>query len=189
MKESFFVWLKQLKKEQILVMVLLLGLVMVIFLPTGDQKEENVPETSEAVTSSIQSQQETIAQQLEQQLVNTLQQVDGVGKVTAAVTLETSGTKIVEKDIPVTDSTSRQVEENGSEQSSITSSSEEETVYEQDRDGNQIPYVVSETTPEIRGVVIVAQGGGNPVIQQQIQEAAEALFHIEAHKIKVMKMK
>ena len=42
---------------------------------------------------------------------------------------------------------------------------------------------------EIRGVVVVAKGGGDPVIQRQIQEAVMALFHVEAHKIKVMKMK
>ena len=49
--------------------------------------------------------------------------------------------------------------------------------------------MVQETTPEIRGVVVVAKGGGDPVIQRQIQEAVMALFHVEAHKIKVMKMK
>lgn len=38
-------------------------------------------------------------------------------------------------------------------------------------------------------MIVVAQGGGNPVIVQQIQEAVMALFHIEAHEIKVLKMK
>ena len=40
----------------------------------------------------------------------------------------------------------------------------------------------------IRGVLVVAQGGGDPVIVQNITEAVMALFGIEAHKIKVMKM-
>ena len=48
---------------------------------------------------------------------------------------------------------------------------------------------MQETTPEIRGVVVVAQGGGDPVVERQIQEAVRALFHGDAHKIKVMKMK
>lgn len=46
-----------------------------------------------------------------------------------------------------------------------------------------------ENYPEIRGVLVVAQGGGDPVAVQQIQEAVMALFRVEAHKIKVMKMK
>ena len=49
--------------------------------------------------------------------------------------------------------------------------------------------MASEIYPEIRGVLVVAQGGDDPALVQQIQEAAMALFHVEAHKIKVLKMK
>ena len=65
----------------------------------------------------------------------------------------------------------------------------ESTVYEDTGDGGQTPYISSSTYPEIRGVIVVAQGGGNPVVVQQIQEAVMALFHVEAHEIKVLKMK
>ena len=41
----------------------------------------------------------------------------------------------------------------------------------------------------IQGVLIVAQGGDDPVVVRNIQEAVMALFQVEAHKIKVMKMK
>ncbi len=41
---------------------------------------------------------------------------------------------------------------------------------------------------EIGGVLIVAEGADNPVTVQKIQEAVMALFQVEAHKIKVMKM-
>lgn len=41
----------------------------------------------------------------------------------------------------------------------------------------------------IQGVLIAAQGGDNSVVVRNIQEAVMALFQVEAHKIKVMKMK
>lgn len=41
----------------------------------------------------------------------------------------------------------------------------------------------------IQGALIVAQGGDNSVTVRNIQEAVMALFQVEAHKIKVMKMK
>lgn len=41
---------------------------------------------------------------------------------------------------------------------------------------------------EITGVLIAAQGADNPVTVQNIQQAVMALFQIEAHKIKIMKM-
>lgn len=177
------------KKEQILVFVLILGLLIVVLLPT---KKTKVSKSEEETTTPLQQeevQEETIQRQLERQLVETLQQVEGVGTVTAAITLETTGKKIVEKDTPANDSMTSQEDSQGGKQDSKNSSSEEATVYQKDGDGNQTPYVVSETTPEIRGVVVVAQGGNDPVIVQQIQEAVMALFHVDAHKIKVMKMK
>ena len=44
-------------------------------------------------------------------------------------------------------------------------------------------------TPDVTGVLICAEGGDNSVVVQQIQQAVMALFQVEAHKIKVMKMK
>ena len=43
--------------------------------------------------------------------------------------------------------------------------------------------------PEIEGITVVCKGGGNTYIQKNISDALVALFHIEAHKIKVVKMK
>ncbi len=56
-----------------------------------------------------------------------------------------------------------------------------------DSKGNQEPYLSNERYPKISGVVVVAEGGKVHVIQN-IQEAVQALFQVEAHKIKVMKM-
>ena len=42
-------------------------------------------------------------------------------------------------------------------------------------------------TPEIEGVVVIADGGDNAVVVQDITEAVQALFGVEAHKIKIMK--
>ena len=39
------------------------------------------------------------------------------------------------------------------------------------------------------GVLISAEGGGNPVVVQNIQEAVMALFQVDAHRIRIMKMK
>lgn len=42
---------------------------------------------------------------------------------------------------------------------------------------------------KITGVLIAAEGADNSVTVQNIQQAVMALFQVEAHKIKVMKMK
>lgn len=42
---------------------------------------------------------------------------------------------------------------------------------------------------KVTGVLIVAKGAGNSVTVQKIQEAVMALFQIDAHKIRIMRMK
>lgn len=42
---------------------------------------------------------------------------------------------------------------------------------------------------EVTGVLIAAEGADDSVTVQNIQQAVMALFQIEAHKIKIMKMK
>ena len=48
-------------------------------------------------------------------------------------------------------------------------------------------YSAGET--EVTGVLIVAEGADNAVTVQKIQQAVMALFQIDAHKIRIMKMK
>ena len=42
---------------------------------------------------------------------------------------------------------------------------------------------------EVKGVLIAAEGAADPVVVQKIQQAVMALFQVEAHKIKIVKMK
>ena len=42
--------------------------------------------------------------------------------------------------------------------------------------------------PEIEGVLVVAEGGDSPRIVSDISDAVKALFQVEAHRIKVIKM-
>ncbi|MFR6275470.1 MAG: hypothetical protein ACLUL2_18865 [Blautia sp.] len=87
-----------------------------------------------------------------------LAEVKGIGKTDVFVTFEDTGERVVEKD--------------GTD-----------TVYSKDSKGNQEPYLSNERYPKISGVVVVAEGGEDPHVIQNIQEAVQALFQVEAHKI------
>ena len=54
-------------------------------------------------------------------------------------------------------------------------------------DGGQGVYCAGES--EVTGALIVAEGADNAVTVQKIQQAVMALFQIDAHKIRIMKMK
>ena len=66
---------------------------------------------------------------------------------------------------------------------------EEETVLLDGESRESSPYVVQEIEPQIEGIVVVCSGGDSPAMQREIISAISALFPVESHKIKVMKMK
>lgn len=179
-------WMDKVKsqgKDRILILVLLGVLLLVIAMPvedhSGEQQEEMQTEQS---FSPI-----TVRRQLEMQLQQVLSTVSGVGKTEVMITLKSDGRRIVEKDMELSEGK----EESGQEGSTVSSSqsdSSESTVFQKDAQGNEMPYVSETMEPEIAGVLIVAQGAGNLSTVADITEAVMALFGVEAHKIKVMKM-
>ncbi len=191
MKEKVFAAAKKMKREQWIVCGLIGLLLLVIAMPVKETGQENASEGEPAGEETAAAKEESgdIRREYEQQLAGILEQVQGVGDVSVTLTMESTGEKIVEKDVPQDSQTSSQTDPEGGESQSESWQTQESTVFEEREDGSQVPYVASETYPEIRGVLVVAQGGDDPVVVQQIQEAAMALFHVEAHKIKVMKMK
>ena len=59
-----------------------------------------------------------------------------------------------------------------------------QTVYQ---DGSQgTPFVVKTITPKVEGVLVVAEGAGKGNMTSEITQIAQALFGVEAHKIKVL---
>ncbi|MEI3245038.1 MAG: hypothetical protein V8S26_02515 [Lachnospiraceae bacterium] len=181
---------KQRKKEQLLTAVLVVVILLLVFWPSAADHEKQEKQQTEKVQTQVQA-EETNADErkkLEDDLKRILLQVEGVGEVDVAVTMESTGHKLVEKDVPLSESS---VDEtgNGTNSKKESKNSEEATVYLENADGTKAPYVIEETMPVVRGVLVVAQGADDPQVVAEIKEAAMALFHLEAHKIKVMKKK
>ena len=186
--KEFLAKLRKIKREQWLIYLLGAALLAVILIPApGGESGKETKSASQTVQTAAKETGQTA--QLEEQLTWALSQVEGVGEVEVMITLESTGTKVVEKDHPASSTSSEQTQEGGGTQNSTSADTDETTVYEKNADGAQTPYVISETLPQIRGVLVVAQGGSDSVIIRQIQEAVMALFHIDVNKIKVMKMK
>ena len=61
------------------------------------------------------------------------------------------------------------------------------TVYRTDGTASE-PYVVKTLSPEIEGVLVVAEGAGSGSVNKTVTEIVQALFGVEAHKVKVVKM-
>ena len=61
-------------------------------------------------------------------------------------------------------------------------------VYDHKMTDKTKPYVTSMEKPKVKGVLVVAQGGGNASVDSNISQAVQALFDVEVHKITIAKM-
>ena len=201
-----------LKKDNMIILILMGVLLLVIAWPM-DSYEENgtsvsglwdrngstIQETGEKQIMDDQVKENYVSQKYleEEYVVDTLEKrleeilfaMQGVGQVKVMITLASQGEKIVEKDIPLERSNIVEEDSGGGSRNTNEMNSQEETVYSTNSQGDKIPYVIKETGVEVAGVSVVAEGGGNEVVQKNIGEVIQALFGIEEHKIKVVKMK
>ena len=170
--------IKKLKKEQLLIGALVGILLLVIAIP--------VPKTEKNVTSEIDPAvlESALEQTIEEQLKSILQKISGVGRVEVLITYEDYGRVVVEKDESLSEELVQEADENGGKRTTTISRNDMTTVY----DSKESPYVVQEFSPVVKGILVVAEGGGNMSVKKQIQETIQALFGLDAHKISIMKM-
>lgn len=188
MKEKWKNWFR---RDNLLILILSGVLLFIITLPTASEgeKEEKrgTPKTVSEKAQPVEKEQEDYALGLEKQLEETLCQMAGVGKVKVMITLQSSEELVVEKDVPVSRSNTSENDSAGGSRIVTQMDSSESTVYTT-VGGENKPYVIKTILPKVEGVVVVAQGADNGTVNQNITEMVQALFNLEAHKVKVVKM-
>lgn len=181
-----------LRKDRLLILLLSGVLLLVITLPVSDGSGES--ERSGAAgeqSGGVLPGEEDYAEYMERKLKDVLSKVSGVGEVEVMVTLRSTSEKVVEKDEEKESETMTEQDSQGGTRTTSRNSSSGTTVFGEDGSGTssgQEPYVTKELTPIVEGVVVIAQGGDEPVTVQNITEAVQALFNVDTHKIKVMKL-
>ena len=179
------------KKEKI-VIIFLLGIFFLLAASplsslSGEKKEEKATTEEETLSPNIKNTEyDAYIEALENKLEQTIGGMEGAGKVLVMITLKDNGEKILDKNRPYENESSKSKE--GEKESEITSmKSDQETVLIE-KEGDTSPIIVQEMYPEIEGVVVVCEGGDNATLALHIKEAVQALFSIDAHNIVVCKL-
>ena len=179
---------KHVKKDQWLILFLAGVLLLIIAMPAGT----NTQNSQSAVTAQGGPDYDTYGAALEQRLETILQRMRGVGDVQVMITFRDQGESIVEKDVTMREDTQEGEQKEGETDTvnggSGSCENSETTVYARS-DGDETPFVNRAILPKIDGVLIVAEGGDDSEVRKNISESVEALFRLDAHKIKIVKMK
>lgn len=135
------------------------------------------------------SELDTYTAALEKKLGNILMSVEGAGKVQVMITLKNTSTKEVLMEEPYSESNVNEKDGDGGSRDKSDKNQDYHVIYKEDGNGTLIPFVVSEYSPQVEGVAVVAQGGDSAVVKEKITGIIKALFGIEINKIAVGKMK
>ncbi len=170
------------RKVKIAVAVGLAGMMLVLlssFIPTGSAKK--------AIKGADDVSSKYITQ-LEDRMMSIVSSIEGVGKVKILVTLE-NGTEYVYAEEGKSSGERSQSFDQGQLVKSEENASTEKKYILLDIDGTgEQALLLKQVEPKIKGVVVVCEGAGNPVVNQRVTTAVTTALGISSTRVCVIKI-
>lgn len=136
-------------------------------------------ETQEASSQPAAQSAQAYTQELEQSLAELVTNIQGAGNAKVMVTVERSAEQVYAQEEKRSTQTT---EDRGSNNSTETN-----YILVKDADGSQRALAVTEVQPVVKGVVVVCDGGDDPVGQQRVIDAVTTALDITSVRVCVVK--
>lgn len=156
-------------------------------LSTAQPEESGNEAEADGVQNAVSMDEEQYLVYLENRLTEVLANVAGVGHVQVMITLKSSREAVVERETPVSRSATNETDSLGGSRVISQVETGDSVVYRSEGTDSE-PFVIKTLTPEIEGVLVVAEGAGSGTVNRTVTAIVQALFGVEAHKISVVKM-
>ena len=156
--------------------ILLIGLSS--WLPEGTRKED--PGLQEADARAY-------ADGLEERLTAILQEIDGVGTARVMVTLENGYQKVYARSEKTNNDLLEDVRA-GDEKKTQEKQVTEQTYVLVDGAGGKVPLVTAQLEPEVKGVVVVCEGGGDPLVAGKVVDTVRVALNISSARVSVSRL-
>lgn len=150
----------------------------------GNNKDSNKAEATTS-TDKVSTDYETAIQD---KLKETLEKIDGVGKVDVMVSFESGEEQVPAVNINDSTSTTQEKDTEGGTRST-TQKNDGSTVVITNQGDKSEPLIVKTYKPKVSGVCVVAEGAENKITELRISKAVINLFNIPENKVNVYPMK
>ncbi len=169
-----------------LVVIFVLGVLLFSSSSLFEKKEEVRSESLKNLSDNqLESEMySNYENELSKELEEILSLVDGAGKVKCMITFENTKETIFAKDYVEDISSVIEKDSQNGERKTTNENKDEKLVFV----GNDTPLIVKEVLPQVKGVVIVAEGGDNVFIKKDFIDVATSLLNVESHKVQILKM-
>lgn len=174
--------------------VIWLGLIGILLLIFGSFFDGNllsskivpVPETKEdAALITSKGNDTSYEKNLENKLTQLLSRTKGAGNVAVSITVEGSSRQEHEKNIVKETKTVQEKDTSGGVRTT-TEIKENQQVLVNKENGIDKPVILREINPEIKGVLVIADGAADSVVKANLTKAVETGLGIASYKITVL---
>lgn len=183
---------RQPKKRPLKPLLLLCSVGIILLLIsqwTGRSQTEN-PSAKQTLsntgTATVKSQSSVDEEaRYSKELEKILNQVMGVRNVSVLVTFDTTEQAIYEENVKTTQNQTQEVDQNGGKRQ-VNNTQRDKEVVTIDNGAQKQPVIKGKKKPEIRGVLIVAEGADTPTIKAWIMDAVSTVLNIPTYKVTVL---
>ncbi len=168
------------KGKKIIVFAGIAGMVLILLSAVLPRS----PSKTQTTTESTNAQYEA---KLEERLTNIVSNISGAGKTKVLVTLENGVENIYASDYKKNSDKTEEYDSGITEKTQETTDSEENIVMVEGSDGRKQALITTQIEPQIKGVVIVCDGGESASVKQRIIEAVTTALDISSEKVCVIK--
>lgn len=173
-----------------LVIILAVGIVLILVsdfykdLNPGGTATQNTDNINMTDSQSNISKPDAVTE-LENRLTEILSKMQNTGKVSVMITLKSGSEIIPAKDESITDKTTDEKDVEGGTRAINEKNTSDQVVFLNDQGGTSKPLVLKEINPDIKGVIIVAEGAKDPRVKLQLTEAVQTVLDVPAYRVSV----
>lgn len=172
-------------------LILILGISGMLLIGLSECRADSESQKSDAPEQPYSLSAEEQAKKLEKRLLEALEQMDGVGKVQVLITMEDAGENVYATEERETSDNRSSYGDNGGGLQSIqtTRSGEQSYLLVENQNGKRQALLVSRAEPQVKGVIVICEGAGQPSVREAVTEAVKTVLHISSNRVYVAKAK
>lgn len=167
--------------------VFLLGMAGILLIGLSSLLPEKQQPAEAPDQGVLETEARAYAAQLEERLRDILEQTEGVGTARVMVTLENGYRQVYAKSEKVNNDTLEDIraqDEKKTQEKQVT----EQTYVLIDGAGGKVPLVTARLEPEVKGVVVVCQGGADPLVVRRVVDTVRVALDISSSRISVARL-
>ncbi|MGN8645445.1 stage III sporulation protein AG [Gracilibacillus sp. HCP3S3_G5_1] len=152
---------------------------------TGDEDNETWKQSD---VSDATSKIGDLEAAYERDLVQLLDKITGVSDVEVMVNLDATNEQVYEKNLVIGSQITSESDQNGGSRK-IDDETREQTVVIIRQGEQEVPLLIQTKKPQVRGVLVVANGVDNLEVKKWVLEAVSKVLDVPAHRVSVMPKK